>query len=206
MKSAPQSSSSTTRSCCGSTISWPSGETASASTSGSTWSAGRRGRPLRPREEGRPSGTVPAEHSGPAPRRRPRIKMFNWQVGYRLGTTSTGDPGHRGHVARRAAGRGRGHGLHGPGGRAPDDDPGEHLDVFSLGAIAYHVFSGVPPANRLELCEQARETRGLRISSVLNGAGKTCKTSCSSARILTWPAALTRRPISWATSTASRRS
>ena len=26
------------------------------------------------------------------------------------------------------------------------DNPGEHLDVFSLGAIAYHVFTGTAPA------------------------------------------------------------
>ncbi len=27
-----------------------------------------------------------------------------------------------------------------------DEESGEHLDVFSLGAIAYHIFSGVAPA------------------------------------------------------------
>ena len=54
-----------------------------------------------------------------------------------------------------------------------DDNTGEHLDVFSLGAIAYHIFSGVPPAaNALELSNRLRETKGLQISSVLNGAGE----------------------------------
>jgi len=50
---------------------------------------------------------------------------------------------------------------------------GEHLDVFSLGAIAYHLFSDEAPAdNGLELSNKLRETKGLQISSVLNGAGE----------------------------------
>ncbi len=41
-----------------------------------------------------------------------------------------------------------------------DDNLGEHLDVFSLGAIAYHIFSGVAPAaNGLELSNKLRETK-----------------------------------------------
>src|SRR5690606_6369639 len=39
------------------------------------------------------------------------------------------------------------------------------------GAIAYHIFCGAPPAsNGLELSNKLRETKGLQISSVLNGA------------------------------------
>src|SRR5207244_12190583 len=53
------------------------------------------------------------------------------------------------------------------------EQEGEHLDVFSLGAIAYHVFAGVPPAaTGVELADKLRQTRGLQISDVLNGAGK----------------------------------
>jgi serine/threonine protein kinase len=49
----------------------------------------------------------------------------------------------------------------------------EHLDIFSLGAIAYHLFSGQPPAaNRIDLLSKLREGRGLQISSVIDGAGK----------------------------------
>ncbi len=45
---------------------------------------------------------------------------------------------------------------------ADAENTGEHLDVFSLGAIAYHLFSGEPPAaNGLELSNKLRETRGL---------------------------------------------
>ena len=54
---------------------------------------------------------------------------------------------------------------------ADAENMGEYLDVFSLGAIAYHLFSGEPPAaNGLELSNKLRETRGLQISAVLNGA------------------------------------
>ncbi len=50
---------------------------------------------------------------------------------------------------------------------------GPHLDVFSLGAIAYHVFSGQPPAaSAIELQEKLREGPGLRLSDVMDGAGK----------------------------------
>ncbi|HUT91106.1 MAG TPA: hypothetical protein VMY37_16505 [Thermoguttaceae bacterium] len=55
----------------------------------------------------------------------------------------------------------------------PQDGSGEHLGIFSLGAIAYHLFSGQAPAgNALELSEKLRETKGLQISSVVNGAGE----------------------------------
>ncbi len=51
---------------------------------------------------------------------------------------------------------------------------GEHLDVFSLGAIAFYLFSGEAPAvNGLELSGKLRETQGLQISAVLNGAPET---------------------------------
>ncbi|MGH8607052.1 MAG: protein kinase domain-containing protein, partial [Gammaproteobacteria bacterium] len=50
---------------------------------------------------------------------------------------------------------------------------GPHLDVFSLGAIAYHVFSGQAPADSIvELHEKLRVGPGLRISDVMDGAGK----------------------------------
>src|SRR5262249_18138297 len=55
----------------------------------------------------------------------------------------------------------------------PLEGPGEHVDGFSLGAVAYHVFAGGPPAAaRLELAEKLRASRGLRISDALNGAAR----------------------------------
>ncbi len=53
----------------------------------------------------------------------------------------------------------------------PDADP-ELLDVFSLGAIAYHVFSGQPPAaNLAALIARLQRDGALEISAVLDGAG-----------------------------------
>ena len=51
------------------------------------------------------------------------------------------------------------------------ESSGESLDVFSLGAIAYHIFSGQPPApNAIELAEKLKTGHGLKISSVTDGA------------------------------------
>ncbi len=50
---------------------------------------------------------------------------------------------------------------------------GPHLDVFSLGVIAWQVFTGEPPAaNAHELQQKLKAGNGLRISDVLDGAGK----------------------------------
>ena len=104
----------------------------------------------------------------------PRLKLYNWQTAFRMASTSTsGLPQITATVhpdvfwedASRAY-------------LAPElvNDPtlhGEHLDVFSLGAIAYHIFSGQPPAgSSLELAEKLRRNRGLKLSSVLNGTGE----------------------------------
>ena len=103
------------------------------------------------------------------------VKVFNWQVGYRSESSSTSnvsiavsatshvdrlvDDGSTAYMAPEAI--------------SGDNDVGEHLDIFSLGAIAYHIFSGSPPAaNGLELSNKLRETKGLQISSVLNGASE----------------------------------
>ncbi len=105
---------------------------------------------------------------------RLKIKVFNWQVGYR-GEGSTTD-------ASRAAVSATSHvdrlvddtctAYMAPEAISEAGQFGEHLDVFSLGAIAYHLFSGMPPAsNGLELSNKLRESKGLQISSVLNGAG-----------------------------------
>jgi serine/threonine protein kinase len=48
----------------------------------------------------------------------------------------------------------------------------EASDVFSLGAIAYHLFASRPPASSAaELTRLLRDDKGLSISSVLDGAG-----------------------------------
>jgi serine/threonine protein kinase len=104
---------------------------------------------------------------------RPRIKVFNWQVGYRDASTSSGASAvvsATSHVDRLVEDSSTAYMA--PEALSEGDNTGEHLDVFSLGAIAYHVLSGEPPAaNGLELSNKLRETKGLQISSVLNGAG-----------------------------------
>lgn len=103
-----------------------------------------------------------------------QVKVFNWQVGYRSEGTTTSNPFRAitatSHIDRLVDDSGTAYMA--PEAISDDNNVGEHLDVFSLGAIAYHVFSGSPPAtNGLELSNKLRETKGLQISSVLNGAG-----------------------------------
>jgi len=103
---------------------------------------------------------------------RPRVKVHNWQVGYRVGGSSSGgtrDVTATSHVDLLVEDTGTAYMA--PEAVLPADAAGEHLDIFSLGAVAYHVFTGMPPAgNRLELAEKLRQTRGLLVSDALNGA------------------------------------
>src|SRR5207237_855265 len=49
----------------------------------------------------------------------------------------------------------------------------EASDVFSLGAIAFHLFASRPPASSpTDLAAILRDQKGLSIASVLDGAGK----------------------------------
>lgn len=113
---------------------------------------------------------------------RLQIKIFNWQVGYRQGSSTSGvsrpvtatshvdrlvEDASTAYMAPEAM---SGDILDASGGVGTG---GNHLDIFSLGAIAYHVFSGEPPASSgLELSNKLRESKGLQISSVVNGAGE----------------------------------
>ena len=103
----------------------------------------------------------------------PRIKVFNWQVGYRSGSSTSGVSSEitaTSHVDRLVEDVSTAYMA--PEAVSGDAIIGEHLDVFSLGALAYHIFSGEPPAdNGINLSNKLRESRGLQISSVLNGAG-----------------------------------
>ena len=104
----------------------------------------------------------------------PRLKLYNWQTAFRTSSTSTsGLPQVTPTVHPDVFWEDVSRAYH-----APElvNDPtlrGEHVDVFSLGAIAYHIFSGQPPAgSSLELAEKLRRDRGLKLSSVLDGAGE----------------------------------
>lgn len=103
------------------------------------------------------------------------VKIFNWQVGYRSESNSTSNASiavsATSHVDRLVDDGSTAYMA--PEAISGDNNVGEHLDIFSLGAIAYHIFSGSPPAaNGLELSNKLRETKGLQISSVLNGASE----------------------------------
>lgn len=102
----------------------------------------------------------------------PRIKIFNWQTARREIETNTS----RGFTATRHV-----QDLVESSAMvylAPEvhTDPtvsGEEVDIFSLGAIAYHLFSGQPPAESIyALVDKLTEHNGLSISSVMDGAGE----------------------------------
>ena len=110
---------------------------------------------------------------------KPRLKVFNWYAGYRAAAESDGSTG-------SASGRALTATSHvgllvddpttaymAPEIFADGESLGEHLDVFSLGAVAYHILSGHPPAaDAMELAAAIRTTRGLQLSGVLNGANE----------------------------------
>ncbi len=103
----------------------------------------------------------------------PKIRLYNWQLGYRdAGTTSTGAPISRtSHIDRLVDDSSTA--FMAPEALSGADELGEHVDVFSLGALAYYLFSGMLPAeNGVALSEKLRGSSGLQISSVLNGAGE----------------------------------
>jgi serine/threonine protein kinase len=101
-----------------------------------------------------------------------RLSIINWQTGARDDATSTAptvqgtrhpeqlvDADATPYLAPEAL-------------TQPDADP-ELLDVFSLGAIAFHVFCGRPPAENLAgLIATLQRDRALEVSSVLDGAGE----------------------------------
>jgi serine/threonine protein kinase len=101
----------------------------------------------------------------------PTVKLFNWQVGSLAESTAAGGTltwhdflqvglGGRDANAVYLAPELRG------GGR-PD---AALLDVFSLGAIAYHLLAGRAPAQTAEeLLQRLRDGRGLRLAAALDG-------------------------------------
>jgi serine/threonine protein kinase len=97
----------------------------------------------------------------------PRIKVFNWQVGARESDTASSATVHVQELVDRQAVV-----YMAPESLLDTRAATEASDVFSLGAIAYHVFSGRPPGeSRAEVMRSLEEHRGLMIPAVLDGAG-----------------------------------
>ena len=99
----------------------------------------------------------------------PRLQVANWQVASRGeggGATTAGTRHIEDHLPDPAK-------VY----LAPEasEDAAEgaaQADVFSLGAIAYHILAGQPPArSALELPALLRDGNGLRLSGVVNGVG-----------------------------------
>lgn len=102
----------------------------------------------------------------------PQVQIFNWQASYREGGSSGASrvsaTRHIEDLVESAS-----MAYVAPESMSDPDAAGEKLDAFSLGAIAYFIFSGKAPASSpLELIEKIREGSGLRISAVLDGAGE----------------------------------
>ena len=106
--------------------------------------------------------------------RLPEIKIADWQVGSRRAGGTSGasrEVTPTAHAEQLIESVSRVYLA--PEALVSDTAVGEHLDVFSLGAIAYHIFSGEAPAvSALELSAKLRASKGLPISSVLDGAGE----------------------------------
>jgi len=105
----------------------------------------------------------------------PRTQILNWQSGYREATVSISS------TPRQVTGTAHLEALvedaatvyMAPEAASADGAAGEHVDVFSLGAIAYFLFSSQPPgASSLEVSEKLRESKGLRLSSAIDGASR----------------------------------
>lgn len=104
----------------------------------------------------------------------PRVQIFNWQTGARQASgTSTAGPLTSGATRLDALVEDQAWVYMAPEAVTERASVGEQCDVFSLGAIAYHLFAGQPPASSLfEMTERLQREQGLQLSSVLDGAGQ----------------------------------
>lgn len=103
----------------------------------------------------------------------PRLQIINWQVASRGEGTSVGAAMTLGtmHVEDHLADRSKIYFA--PEAASGGDEGAARSDVFSLGAIAYHILTGrAPAANPLDLPTRLREGNGLLLSGAMNGAGR----------------------------------
>jgi serine/threonine protein kinase len=103
----------------------------------------------------------------------PRIRIFNWQTGARDGGSTSSRASVSGTLHPEQLVEGASLVYIAPEVIAGTPAAGEYADVFSLGAIAFHLFSGSPPAaSLLQRDERLRSGRGLDLAAVLDGAGR----------------------------------
>lgn len=104
---------------------------------------------------------------------QPRLQITNWQVASRGAGTNTSAPMTAGtqHVEDHLADPAKIYQA--PEAETIRDEGAAQADVFSLGAISYHILTGRPPVTSpLDLPGQLREGNGLLISGAINGAGR----------------------------------
>ena len=104
----------------------------------------------------------------------PRVQVFNWQTGARRASDSgTAGPVTSGATRLDSLVEEQAWVYMAPEAVTERASAGEQVDVFSLGALAYHLFVGQPPAaSLLEMTDRLRREQGLQLSSVLDGAGE----------------------------------
>lgn len=97
----------------------------------------------------------------------PRLQVYNWQVGVHEAASTSGRVTNvEDHVESQALV------YLSPEAISDPRKVTEASDVFSLGAIAFHLFASRPPATTpTELAKILREQKGLTVSAVLDGAG-----------------------------------
>jgi serine/threonine protein kinase len=97
----------------------------------------------------------------------PRLQVYNWQVGVRDTTSTSGRVTNVEDLVEVQSLV-----YMSPEALADSRKVTEAADVFSLGAIAFHLFANRPPAaNPTELARLLREQKGLSISAAVDGAG-----------------------------------
>lgn len=109
---------------------------------------------------------------------RPRVQVFNWQTALRELATASGSsvpsPTGTSHLEQLIEPIASVYMA--PEALSAPDVAGEAVDVFSLGAVAYTVFAGRPPAdNVVDLQTKLREGRGLRLPDAVDGACRSLK-------------------------------
>ena len=105
---------------------------------------------------------------------QPRVQVFNWQTGARRASDSgTAGPVTSGATRLDSLVEEQAWVYMAPEAVTERASAGEQVDVFSLGALAYRLFVGQPPASSLlEMTDRLRREQGLQLSSAMDGAGE----------------------------------